>query len=149
MVAGYGREQGRRKMERTAMCHCGQLKVFASGEPERVGICNCRACQRRTGSAVPTNAYYLKTAVRVEGASKRYERSADSGRAVRCHFCPDCGSTVYWEGEVYPTIFGIAVGAFADPDFPPPTFSIWEEAQHAWSQTPTVTSHLPQGRPAS
>ena len=23
-----------------------QLKVIASGEPERVGICNCRACQR-------------------------------------------------------------------------------------------------------
>jgi hypothetical protein len=98
---------------------------------------------------VPTNAYYSRSAVRIEGECKRYERAADSGRTVRCYFCPDCGSTVYWEGDIYPTILGIAAGAFADPDFPPPTFSIWEEALHSWSQVPTVTAHYPQGRPAA
>jgi hypothetical protein len=136
-------------VERTAMCHCGQLKVIASGEPELVGICHCSACQRRTGSAVPTNAFYLRSAVRIEGKSKRYERAADSGRNIRCYFCPDCGSTLYWEPAIYPTIFGVAVGAFADPDFPPPTFSIWEEAMHPWMDAPTVTAHHPQGRPAA
>lgn len=69
-------------MNRTAPCHRGQLKVIASGEPEPVGICNCRAGQRRTGSAVPTNAYYLRSAVRIEGECKRYERAADSGRNI-------------------------------------------------------------------
>jgi hypothetical protein len=135
-------------MERTAMCHCGQLKVIASGEPELVGICHCRACQRRTGSAVPTNAFYLRSAVRIEGKSKRYERAADSGRNIRCYFCPDCGSTLYWEPAIYPTIFGVAVGAFADPDFPPPTFSIWEEAMHPWMDGANRHRALSAGPPS-
>ena len=36
---------------RVAACHCGQLRLEVSGEPFAVSICNCLACQRRTGSA--------------------------------------------------------------------------------------------------
>ena len=96
------------------------------------------------GSGADVGLHAIRLALRAYD-----ERAADSGRNIRCYFCPDCGSTVYWEGDIYPTICGIAVGAFADPDFPPPTFSIWEEALHSWSQVPTVTAHYPQGRPAS
>ena len=133
-------------MDRTASCHCGQLRLIASGEPERVGICNCRACQRRTGSAVPTNAYYLRINVQIDGQTKRFERVADSGRKVCCHFCPDCGSTVYWEGDIYPTIYGIAVGAFADSSFPAPTFSIFEELMQPWPQMDSIADHYQRGR---
>ena len=36
---------------RVAACHCGQLRLGVAGEPFAVSICNCLACQRRTGSA--------------------------------------------------------------------------------------------------
>jgi hypothetical protein len=35
---------------RTAQCSCGQLRVQMRGEPVRVSMCHCLACQRRTGS---------------------------------------------------------------------------------------------------
>src|SRR5688500_731246 len=35
---------------RIASCSCGQLRIQVEGEPRGVGICNCLACQRRTGS---------------------------------------------------------------------------------------------------
>jgi len=39
-------------MERIGDCHCGALRVIAPGESERVYLCHCVACQRRTGTAL-------------------------------------------------------------------------------------------------
>ena len=52
-------------MERRAECHCGALKVIASGEPERVYLCDCQACRRRTGTAFHFGASYPKAQVRL------------------------------------------------------------------------------------
>jgi hypothetical protein len=84
-------------LERTAECHCGALKVIASGEPDRVYLCHCKACQRRTGTAFHFGTRWLKSQVRTEGEHKVYPRIADSGFTIRFHFCPVCGSNVFGE----------------------------------------------------
>ena len=38
--------------ERTASCSCGQLSAIVVGEPLRISICHCLACQQRTGSVL-------------------------------------------------------------------------------------------------
>ena len=134
-------------MERTAQCHCGSLRVIASGAPDRVYVCHCKACRRRTGAVVHSGTAWSKTQVRVEGEHKIYARMADSGFEIRFHFCPNCGSNVFWEGDKNPEFCGITVGSFADPNFPPPTSSIFEEDMHAWLGLPTMSEHHPQGRP--
>jgi hypothetical protein len=58
-------------------------------------------------------------------------RSCDSGGATY-HFCPECGSTVYWEIAEAPDFLGVAVGAFTDPSFPPPVISGFEAYGPAW-----------------
>jgi hypothetical protein len=88
----------------------------------------------------------LKSQVRIEGEHKIYGRIADSGFEIRFHFCPNCGSSVFWEGDRSPTTCGIAVGCFADPDFPAPTSSGWEESMHHWFGLPPGTAHFPQTR---
>jgi hypothetical protein len=93
-------------MERTAQCHCGSLRVIATGDPERVYLCHCKACQRRTGTAFHFGATYLKERVRLDGERKIDERDADSGYRIRFHFCPNCGSTLYWEGYRNPAVCG-------------------------------------------
>src|SRR5262249_57083242 len=55
-----------------------------------------------------------------------------SGNALTFHFCPTCGSTVYWEGEGFPGYVAVAIGSFADPNFLAPTISVWEESRHPW-----------------
>jgi hypothetical protein len=42
-------------MERVAECHCGQLRVVTSGEPNNVYVCHCKACQRRTGAVIQSS----------------------------------------------------------------------------------------------
>ena len=48
------------------------------------------------------------------------------------HFCPGCGSSVFWYAEGFPDLIGIAFGAFADPSMPWPTASVWETTRHPW-----------------
>ena len=103
-------------MERKAQCQCGSLLAITSGEPIRVSVCHCITCQQRTGSVFAANCYFEKSFVRIEGGAKSYARSAESGREVRNFFCPDCGTTLYWEADAAPDVYGMAVGAFKIPD---------------------------------
>jgi hypothetical protein len=127
---------------RHAACSCGQLRAVAEGEPIRVSICHCLACQRRTGSAFGAQARWARERVRIEGRSTAYVRTADSGSRVTFHFCPDCGATVHYELEALPDAIAIPLGAFADPTFPAPRISIYEARRHAWVGLPEDIEHL-------
>ena len=118
-------------MTRIARCCCGSLRVEATGEPS-IGVCHCTECQRRTGSAFAVVAFFPNEQVRVEGPSKVYVRRGDSGRKVEFHFCPDCGTSVFWYAEFRPDHVGIAIGAFADPSISRPAASAWEATRHPW-----------------
>lgn len=117
---------------RTASCSCGQLSITCEGAPTRVSICHCLKCQRRTGSVYAVQARFPRDRVRVEGRSSNWSRTGESGGTARFHFCPDCGATLYWEPDTMPDLVLVAVGAFADPGFPPPGVSVYEKRQHPW-----------------
>jgi hypothetical protein len=119
-------------MQRTATCACGRLSIVCKGEPNKVSLCHCLACQKRTGSTYGIAAFYSRDDVTPSGAAKRHTRAADSGFDVTFCFCPDCGSSVYWEPHRKPDMIAVAVGAFADPAFPAPTQTVNEETRHPW-----------------
>jgi len=118
--------------ERVASCSCGQLRLTCEGEPVRISICHCLECQKRTGSVFATQARFPRAAVTTEGRSSRWSRTGDSGTTATFHFCPVCSSIVYWDMDGAPDFVAVAVGAFADPAFPPPGVSVYEERQHPW-----------------
>jgi hypothetical protein len=128
---------------RTATCSCGQLSVVRLGDPIRVSICHCLACQRRTGSVFGVQARFASDRVEIRGTSATFVRVGDSGGRIRFHFCPDCGGTVHYAMESRPDVVGIPVGAFADPDFPAPVRSVYEDRMHAWVVVPPEVEHLP------
>ena len=80
---------------RSAQCSCGQLRAQVLGEPVRISMCHCSACQRRTGSTYGAQARFPRAQVSITGRSSQYVRTADSGNQVHFHFCPDCGATVH------------------------------------------------------
>jgi hypothetical protein len=122
---------------RDAACSCGQLRVTVEGEPLRVSVCHCLACQRRTGSAFGFQARFPRDDVRIEGDSREYVRISDEGEPRTFNFCPECGGTVYYVLGSAPDVVAVAVGAFADPGFPEPRFSVWESRKHAWVTPPS------------
>jgi hypothetical protein len=83
-------------MTRTAHCACGALRIEVSADPDAVVACHWGECQRRTGSVFGVGAYFKMEHVRAKGPSKIYVRDGQEGRKLRMHFCPTCGTTVFW-----------------------------------------------------
>ena len=117
---------------RIATCACGQVRVACSGEPLKVSLCHCRECQRRTGGPFGVAAFFPPEAVSATGDTREFRRASDSGFDVVFRFCPNCGSTVWWESLRLPDRIAVAVGAFADPAFPAPTQAVYRQHRHAW-----------------
>ncbi len=128
---------------RVASCSCGKLTATTTGDPVRVSICHCLACQRRTGSVFGAQARFPRESLVIRGRSKQYVRTGDAGSKITFNFCPACGATVHYTLEDREESVVIPVGAFADPDFPSPKFSIYEERMHPWVGLPDDAEHVP------
>ena len=122
---------------RHAACSCGQLHLMVEGEPSTLPCAHLLLeCQRRTGAAISNQARFNRPQITIVGRSTEWTRTAESGNVLTYNFCPICGSTVYWKNTGYPDLIAIAIGAFADPNFPQPTISVWEECRHPWLPPP-------------
>jgi len=131
---------------RQAECRCGQLKAQCEGEPVLVAVCHCLVCQRRTGSALGVQARFPADQVTVTGEWSTYTRISETGRTASYRFCPTCGNTVIIENEGSPGLVTLPVGAFADPDFPAPSWSFFEGRKFPWlSVAGDNIKHLEEG----
>ncbi len=119
-----------------ASCACGQLTLSCEGSPVRISMCHCLECQKRTGSVFGVQARFSKDHVLIAGNSHNFKRKGDSGGEITFHFCPTCGSTVYWQVHAIQDFLSVAVGAFTNPQFPSPMFSVYESRRHPWTHMP-------------
>lgn len=127
--------------ERQASCSCGQLTATIASAPIRISMCHCLACQRRTGSPFGAQARFDAATVVVRGTSKTYRRTGDAGGEIDFQFCPDCGSTVLYRQCEVPDQIAVPVGALAEPSFPAPTVSVYEDRKHTWVAVPDDIEH--------
>jgi hypothetical protein len=135
--------QGSEIKTRKASCTCGQLNLTCVGpDPERRSLCHCKNCQRQTGSAFSIQATFPKEQVKIDGKSTTWKFPVEGAPPVtyrNCsrtgatyHFCPTCGSTVYYVLDETPQNIGVKIGCFTDPSFPPPMISGFEEYKFPW-----------------
>jgi hypothetical protein len=72
----------------------------------------------------------------VHGTATEYVRAGDQGARFIFRFCPVCGTNLFHTEEGETRSVGVAVGAFADPNFPPPRVSIYDCRRHPWVRLP-------------
>lgn len=77
-------------------------------------------------------AFFPREAVAAAGETREFRRGSDSGFDLIFRFCPNCGSTVWWESLRVTDRVAVAMGAFADPGFPAPSQAVYREHRHAW-----------------
>ncbi|HKQ16285.1 MAG TPA: GFA family protein [Steroidobacteraceae bacterium] len=65
-------------------------------------------------------------------------RVGDQGAKFLFRFCPVCGTIVFHTEVGYDKSVSVAVGAFADPQFPAPGVSVYDCRRQSWV-------HLPEG----
>jgi hypothetical protein len=127
--------------KRVAACDCAQLRLEVAGDPMRVVVCHCLACQRRTGSPFVVEGKFRSDQVDVIGRFSDYTRASDGGGEATYHFCPECGVSVFNTTTTDSDVW-VPIGAFADPSFPPPTVSVFESRRHPWVVMPnTIETH--------
>ncbi len=117
--------------EHRASCQCGAVEVSAHVEPDFVVACNCKACQKRTGAPFGAGAYFKRNDLAIAGDTWKWVRKADSGRELVNHFCPNCGTTLFWSLEMRADHLGVAAGCFNEP-LPKPVRIIWASEKHDW-----------------
>jgi hypothetical protein len=117
---------------RTATCRCGQLSAVCTGAPVRISVCHCLDCKKRSGSAFAAQARWPDEAVTISGEHRAWSHTGDSGTTAIFRFCPECGGTIAYASDGMPGLTAIPIGAFAEPDFPPPHYSVYEGRQHKW-----------------
>lgn len=104
----------------TGGCLCGNLRIEATEQPYRVGICHCLDCRKHHGALFNASAIFPEDAVRIDGEAREY-----AGRV----FCPRCGSSVFGRS---PGEIEVALGALDAPDQFQPTYELWTCRREAW-----------------
>lgn len=101
---------------RAGGCVCGVIRYVTLGDPERVTLCHCLWCQRRTGTAFGTEVVFSADRVQLSGiAPTTYRhRSDESGRWLDVYFCPRCGTNLGFTLEAVPGIRTIPAGTYDD-----------------------------------
>jgi len=127
-----------------ARCSCGAVTLTLPEPSKLVVACHCLDCQRRTGAPFGVGAFYPVDVVAISGTPKEFTRDAASGGKVHAYFCPNCGSTIYWRADNLPSLIGVAVGALADPKYPAPVKSVFEQSKHNWVQVDGAVEHFQQ-----
>ena len=99
-------------------CVCGAFRFHTLNAPQRITICHCLWCQRRTGTAFGTELVYLQSDLvfsKSVSASSYMHQSDVSGRWLKAFFCPRCGTNLGLTLEAVPDIRSIPAGVFDEP----------------------------------
>ena len=85
-------------------------------------------------------AAFRSVQVEVTGRYKDFSRFSDEADRKEhvFHFCPDCGSQVFYTEPDEADLIVVSVGSFADPSFPPPTESGYDSRRHPWLAVPAT-----------
>ncbi|KQV68118.1 GFA family protein [Rhizobium sp. Root1220] len=115
-------------------CACGQIRYETSADPIVELHCQCRECQRRSGTG---HSSYLTfgeraAAVDISGDATQWRVAGDSGNDKIHAFCPTCGSPVYLTFAAMPNIIAIHAASLDDPSLFKPQAVTYNIRGHAW-----------------
>ena len=117
----------------TGGCAGGAIRHEISAEPRVMNDCQCRDCQRRSGTG---HGSYLtfpsKESVKLEGEAKRCAVVADNGNVKTHAFCPTCGSPVYLTSSAMPDLFTVHAASLDDPSRYRPELVTYRVRGYAW-----------------
>ena len=99
----------------TGGCACGAIRYEIAGEPIFQNHCQCRDCQRKSGTGHGSYLTFRRDGVTQRGEATRWDIVADSGNVKTRAFCPTCGSPVYMTFSAAPAVFTVHAASLDDP----------------------------------
>jgi hypothetical protein len=130
-------------------CACGKVRYEITAKPVRGFLCQCRDCQKDTGSGHSSVMVFPRAAMSVTGPVTEILRTADSGADKVKGFCGACGSPLYNKPVNKPDMIGVYVGGLDDPSGFKPDVVIFTSSGHAWDHLDRALPRLSHMRPSS
>jgi hypothetical protein len=130
-------------------CQCGDVRFEVDADPLFAGHCHCRDCQKASGAGHATSAAFVADALRVQGATAKYESLADSGSAVIREFCARCGGRLFSRRPSRPGLVLVAVAALDDPGAIRPGAHIYQKSRLPWDLVDPALPGFPEMPPGA
>lgn len=119
-------------------CHCGAVRYSVDSELKHNSVCHCVSCRRTTGALTTAWAGYPSDGLTIEGETRSYSSSA----GVERHFCPTCGTSLFYFNEaLMPGVVDILTPTFDDPENYPPALHVQMADALPWE---TSLAELPK-----
>lgn len=120
-------------MTMTGGCHCGAIRYEVKGEALTHALCHCTDCRRHAGAPMVGWTMYPESSVRLIKGAPRVYRSSEHGRR---HFCPDCGTGLFYtNGQNLPGIIDVQSATYDDPAAIPAQAHIQVADRISWMAT--------------
>ena len=125
-------------------CHCGAVRYSLDGPLGFSFLCQCRRCQKLTGSGHAPGVKVERAHLTVTGSPAAYQTPADSGHAVTHEFCPRCGAPLFASTAQFPDSLALYVASLDDPACFAPECVLFADGAQPWDQ---VDPALPKWSP--
>jgi hypothetical protein len=123
-------------------CACGAIRYETSSQPIVENHCQCRDCQKRSGTG---HGSYLtfpqRAAVKIDGDAKTWRVAGDTGNEKIHAFCATCGTPVYLTFAAMPEVIAFHAGSLDDPGLFDPQMITYTVRAHSWD---AMDSSLPK-----
>ena len=118
----------------TGGCACGAIRYRIGAEPIGMNDCQCRQCQRESGTGHGSHLTFPRAAVEVTGKVTEWDAVGDGGTVKRRVFCPTCGAPVYMTFPAMPDYFVVKAGSLDEPARYSPELVSWHSAAQPWDR---------------
>lgn len=109
-------------------CQCGAVRYALYADPQKVGICHCRMCQKALGA--PFGVFVVADAKDFAWTRGQPASWASSNRGIR-DFCPNCGTPLAFR-PTDKTSMEMMGGTLDDPSAATPTYEVGREGKAQW-----------------
>ena len=124
----------------TGGCACGAIRYEVSAEPMMMNDCQCRQCQRDSGTGHGSHLTFSGAPVKVTGEAAFWTTVGENGTRKSRAFCPTCGAPVCLTLPDIPDIFVASAASLDDPERYKPQIVMWTAAGHNWDHVDPALS---------
>jgi hypothetical protein len=115
-------------------CGCGQVRYASSSEPLTSLYCQCRDCQRDSGTGHSCHVMLPEVSFALTGVLKIFHSTADSGNPIKRGFCPECGSSITYGSSAFPGAIFVTAGSLDDPSWFKPVMISYASSAQPWDR---------------
>jgi hypothetical protein len=116
----------------TGGCACGAARYEFTADPKFSYLCQCRDCQKVTGSGHAALMMFDVQCGDLSGELKYFDSIGESGNTISRGFCPHCGSPTIARISTYPEVWFVFAASLDNPESFKPTRILWHSSAQPW-----------------